>query len=351
MDRKSLYEISWQVPESVYRQDNALSYSTLAKYYREGFNKIDTLFDKVSSPSLTFGSMVDALITGGQEEFDRQFIVAEFPTLKPNIMDMVKELYARWNASYPSLSEIPNDMIITLSEEKQFQLNWKPETRARVIKESGEEYYSLLRAAGDKTVVNTDTMNEVMASVRALKESSATGFYFQDNDPFDTRYAREYQLKFKASLNGIGYRCMADLLLTDYEKMIIYPIDLKTSSHTEWDFYRSFVEWSYAIQARLYWRIIRDNLDNDSYFRDFALADYRFIVVNKSTLTPLVWEYPDTAKEGELRYYNTRNGNPIIVPDPEDIGNELVHYLKDAPRVPDNIKLDKPNNIIEWLTK
>ena len=52
----TLADISWLVSEEEYRADPALSYSTLAKFAREGFNKIDTLFDKVESPSLTFGS-------------------------------------------------------------------------------------------------------------------------------------------------------------------------------------------------------------------------------------------------------------------------------------------------------
>ena len=67
---KSLYDISWQVSEKEYRADPALSYSTLARYEREGFNNLDKLFDRLETPSLTFGSAVDSIITGGQEEFD-----------------------------------------------------------------------------------------------------------------------------------------------------------------------------------------------------------------------------------------------------------------------------------------
>ena len=52
---KSLKDVSWLVSEDTYRQDSALSYSTLAKYERGGFNSLSTLFDKVESPSLLFG--------------------------------------------------------------------------------------------------------------------------------------------------------------------------------------------------------------------------------------------------------------------------------------------------------
>ena len=57
--KKSLYDISWKCSEPEYRADPALSYSVLAKYEREGFENLDTLFDRVESPSLLFGSIVD----------------------------------------------------------------------------------------------------------------------------------------------------------------------------------------------------------------------------------------------------------------------------------------------------
>lgn len=350
-EKKSLYDISWKVDEPTYRKDEALSYSTLARFKREGFNKLDSLFEQISSPSLTFGSAVDALITGGQKEFDANFIVAEFPAIKPNIIDMVKRLYTLWGSTYLELKDIPNQNIILLSENEgvKFQLNWKPETRARVVKENGAEYYALLRSSGTKTVLNTEDKIAIDNAVRALKESPATKFYFQDNNPFDTRYDRQYQLKFKATLDGVDYRCMADLLIVDYEKKVIYPIDLKTSSHTEWDFWQSFLDWDYQIQARLYWRIIRDNLDRDDFFKEFELADYKFIVVNKQTLTPLVWEFPDTKKLGTLEYRHS--GAIISLIDPFKLGKTLSHYLKDKPKVPDNINITEPNNIVEWLNK
>lgn len=206
----NLYDISWKVSEPEYRQDKALSYSTLAKFAREGFNKLDSLFDRVDTPSLTFGSAVDALITGGQKEFDDNFIVAEFPVLKDSVVKMVRELFTRYSQQYRTLEDIPNNLIITLSEELQFQLNWKPETRAKVIKEQGSEYYAIMYTAQGKTILDVETKNQVDAAVRALKESPSTKWYFQENDPFDDTIQRYYQLKFKSTLEGIDYRCMAD---------------------------------------------------------------------------------------------------------------------------------------------
>src|SRR5574344_191538 len=93
MNRKSLKDISWDVDEATYRADSALSYSTLARYEREGFNGLPNLFDKLETSSLTFGSAVDSIITGGQEEFDSRFLVAEFPVIAGSIIKILKDLF------------------------------------------------------------------------------------------------------------------------------------------------------------------------------------------------------------------------------------------------------------------
>ena len=136
------------------------------------------------------------------------------------------------------------------------------------------------------------------------------------------------------------------LLLVDHEKKIVYPIDLKTSSHTEWDFFESFVQWRYDIQARLYWRIIRWNMDQDPLYKDYQLANYTFIVVNKKTLTPLRWKFEDTHTAGTLIYGKNKQ---IELNDPFEIGKELSNYLSSRPEVPTGIEVTENNSITQWL--
>ena len=342
---KTLYDISWQVDEPTYREDSALSYSTLARFNKTGFNGLSHLYDKIESPSLTFGSAVDALITGGQKEFDENFFVADFPKMKDSIVLITNELFNLYSTQYRTLEDIPNENIISLTETSEFQLNWKPETRAKVIKESGSTYYSIKYAAQSKTIISVETKNQIDATVRALKESPATKWYFMQNDVFDESIQRFYQLKFKASFGKVTYRCMADLIIVDHTNKIIYPVDLKTSGHKEWEFFNSFIQWQYQIQARLYWRIIRKNLDNSEY-ADYKLADYRFIVVNKETLTPLVWEFSDTMAKGSLYYGKQKQ---IECRDPFDIGEELYSYLSTTHTVPIGIEKNAINYLDKYL--
>lgn len=243
--KKKLSDISLNITEEEYRRDSALSYSTLARYEREGFNNLDKLFDRLETPSLTFGSAVDSIITGGQEEFDERFMVAEFPSTPDSITKMVKSLFSQYGDSYRSLITIPDDAIIKETEYQSYQMNWKPETRAKVIKERGADYYNLLFIAGSKTILDTQTYQDVCSAVRALKGSKSTQFYFAEDNPFEPDIERFYQLKFKGEFNGVKYRNMADLIIVNHKEKWVKPVDLKTSSHTEWDFYKSFVDWRY----------------------------------------------------------------------------------------------------------
>jgi len=345
MERKSLKDISWLVDEPTYRQDPALSYSTLATYERVGFEGLDHLYDKVESTSLSFGSYVDCYITEGEKAFNDKYMISDLPSLEPSVEPVVKEIFNQFKNSYTNINDIPDAQIMPIIAQYEYQTRWKPETRCKSIREKGQQYYYTLFMAKDKTVIPQNVYNKVFACVRALKDSPQTKFYFCEDNPFDN-VERNYQLKFKATFNGIPYRCMADLLVVLHDKKVVIPVDLKTSSHREYDFYKSFVQWKYIIQAKLYWRIIRSNMDKDDYFKDFRLADYRFIVVNNiDNPNPLVWGFDKTQEEGEFRVGDT------VMRDPEVIGSELYHYLQERPQVPNGIKVEGINSITEWLSK
>lgn len=345
MERRSLRDISWQVSEAEYRADPALSYSTLARYEREGFNNLGKLFDKIESPSLTFGSLVDTLITGTEEEFNNQFMVAQLDNPPSDTLVVItKKLFDTWKDGYTDLRDIPDDMILSTIQDIQWNNHWLPKTRAKKIKEDCASYYKLLYISEGRTIISSYTYQDALNLVDKLKSADSTRFYFEENNMFDNSVERFYQLKFKANIRGIDYRCMADLLLVLHDKKIVVPVDLKTSSKPEWDFYKSFIDYRYDCQARLYWWIIRQNMDNDPYFKDFKLADYRFIVANKRSLTPLVWVFE---KSRQLTDIVTRDWK--ILRHPFIIGEELRSYLDNKPIVPEGINLVKPNIIDNWI--
>lgn len=343
--RKSLYDISWQVDEPTYRKDTALSQSTISSYERGGFESLDTLFEPYSSPSLTFGSAVDCIITDGEEAFANRFFISDMPKVSPTAEPIVKEIYNTFHNSYTNINDIPESELMPILSQMGWKgnTNWGTKAKCDAIRKEGSQYYQTMFMAGDKTILSQDTYNKVFACVRALKDSPQTKMYFAENDPFND-IERFYQLKFKEKLDNNIYRGMMDLIVVDHKNKVIYPCDLKTSHNREYNFPKSFIQFRYDIQARLYWRLIRKAMDKDDYFKDFKLANFKFIVVNNfDAPLPLVWGFGKTQSVGTIEL----GGNKLR--DPETIGDELYKYLECKPFVPFNIDQNGVNSIEHWF--
>ena len=342
---KELSDISVKISNEEYFNGPEMHHSTISTFDREGFACLATLFDTKESPSLTFGSAVDCLITDGQQAFDNEFVVSDC-VISDKLNKAITTLWKTYGLAY-NLRDIPTNAILSVYEEAELDSRTK-DLHKRIAKiYEGQEYYNLLCNSSGKKIISSEVYNTVQRTVATLKESPETRNYFAPNDVFNADIKRYYQLKFKATLNNIEYAVMADELIVDYKHKIIVPIDLKTSSNKEYDFAKSFIHWGYSHQARLYWRVIRACLDKDDFFKDFELKDYLFIVINKESLHPVVWEYKDTKKEGSLFY---GKNNQIEVRDPEEIAHELNSYIVNPTEVPSGIISGK-NDLIVWLNK
>jgi hypothetical protein len=341
--KKSIKEIFWDISEPEYRKDPALSQSTLATFERKGFEGLDTLFEPVSSSALTFGSCVDCLITEGEKAFEERYHIADIPKIKPSAGPIIKEIYNLFHNAYTNIQDIPDADIMPVILKNNYQSNWQPKTRVKSIKDEGSRYYQTMFMAKDKTVITQEVYNRVFACVQALKNSEQTRYYFCADNPFDD-IERVYQQKVKGKLGKITYRGMPDLLIVNHKDKTVIPCDLKTSSGKEYDFPKHFIEWGYQIQARLYWRLIRQAMDKDEYFKYFQLRDFRFIVVNSNSIpVPLVWIFDGTQTRGDI----ILGGK--VCRDPEKIGEELVYYLTEKPLVPIGINLTRLNSIEQCL--
>lgn len=300
---KSLKELAWNVTEEEYRKDPAYSYSTLAKFEREGWRNFSTLFDRVETPSLTFGQAVDTLTLPVEgENFEDSFIVCDFPEMSDTLITITKELHKMFSSKHKKLGDISDVDISDTAVRNNYYANARYATfRVKNIREQCEEYYSLLTLAGDKTILSSEEYKDVLDCVNELKTNPYSKEFLVE-DPFALEKELLYQLKFKGTYKGIGLRCMFDAIQVDHYAKIITPIDLKTTGHPEEEFEKSFFKWKYYIQARLYTEILRQNLEDDPYFKHFRIGPYRFITINRRTKAPVVWKYEDNIGKEDLIY-------------------------------------------------
>ena len=90
-------------------------------------------------------------------------------------------------------------------------------------------------------------------------------------------------------------------------------------------------------------------MDKDPFFKDFKLEDYRFVVVNRKSLCPMVWDFDKTQVIGPIEFINSWN-TKYTMRDPYVIGSELKYYLDHPDMVcPDNGMLSEDGNSIMWF--
>ena len=346
MNKKSLKEISWKVSEAKYRQDKSYSYSLLARYNNLGFSKIKDLFQEISSASLSFGSMVDTLLTEGIDKYNELYIPKDFDGVGDKTASIIDIIYDRYGKDYESMNSIPYEELLGVLNELSYQNNWTEEKRVEKIIVLGDSYYKFKILSKNKEIVSVKDYSDGINCFKAIHNNSFINNFFRPNPMEDDSIERLFQLKFKSKYKNIDLKCMADLLVVDHKNKVIIPCDLKTTFPPEYEFYNSFVKWGYYIQAQLYWYIIKQNLLQDDYFKDFELLDFRFIVVSRESLQPIVWTFRQTKEEetivtGKNKTIELKNWRVIL--------EELHFYLRNKSPVPRDIKINRDNDLDIFL--
>lgn len=313
-------DLCWNVDECSYRKDASYSYSILSKYLKLGFEGLSQLRKSEETQALIEGSIVDCLMTDA-DNFDNIFYIAKHKC--PDSLIPIVEILLSTGQYYDT---IPESSILTVA--KNWQSNYKDETKLKKLKDTISEYYNARLEHPNHMCITQEMFDSCMASVMALKNSKATSEYFTSSTE-----DREvlYQCKFKGRYNKIPIRCMADIIIVDYKAKTIQISDLKTSSRPEYSFYDSFVKWNYDIQARLYTALISSIIAN-SEFKEFTILPFQFIVVNKNTLNPCIWIYDKCFEKGNIVI------NTTTLVDWRNILTELNDYESSNTTVPKGIK-------------
>ena len=95
MNFKSLKDLSLDISEAEYRLDPALSYSRLSQFFKNGAKALISN-EKIDTPSLRFGSLVDCILTA-PEEFDDRFYVADIDRFSDTFRKMTEDIFANHN--------------------------------------------------------------------------------------------------------------------------------------------------------------------------------------------------------------------------------------------------------------
>lgn len=310
---KELKDIAWNVTEEEYRADSAFSYSALSTFDREG---LEGMGKPVKGYPIDFGSLVDTILTE-EDQVENKFV---FTNATPPT-DVMKDICDELLLLDQPLQEIGVTKIYEVARNNNYgSANWKKETIHAKVLESISNYFELMKTVGDKTIMSIDDKIKADRCVETMFDRFSN--YFTD-----TSFMKHYfQLKFKTNVEfgddinreNIEYRSMFDLINVDYVNKIIYPKDIKTTGKRERDFIDSFYHWRYIYQGFSYAYNLKKTILEDEYFKDFEIADFSFLVVNRDFPKPFEFILKGSGyKANEPAFKKLPNvvyNNKVIVP-------------------------------------
>ena len=319
--------------DEFYAKQFAFSYSSLNKllyspslFYRDYIlGEKEELLDK----SLVEGRVIHALLLD-QESFDEQFVIAQEKLPSENLRDVVEKVYDKYldNMSYikemalgvqeyseRKLADFPQEILDVLKEKNFYQNIKKDEDRlAKVVTTETEEYFTFLKEASGKTVIDTETYGRCVDIVDKLKNHECMRIMGMVGNTELSSVFNELMIEVDSKFVGFpfGLKGMIDNLYVDTKSRVIRVNDLKTTSKTLADFPETVKFYNYWMQAAVYMRLARSLMHNlkDDY-KDFNIV-FSFVVIDKysqiyvfevSEETMTNWEIDLQEKLKEAKYH------------------------------------------------
>jgi len=186
---------------------------------------------------------------------------------------------------------------------------------AKIITEETTTYFEFLKAKGNKTLLDDETLKRCKEAVDILRSnvhvSYLLGLHANDFNNVEVHNEKEFRCSTRfCDLHGI-----IDNIHIDHDNRNITINDLKTSGKTLSDFKETIEFYNYWVQAAIYWTLVQDN------FKDLISKGYtvqfHFIVIDKynqvyafpvSMSTMINWCVELHVKlEHAMWYYNNKN--------------------------------------------
>lgn len=261
------------------------------------------------------GSLVDTLLTGTTEQFEKEYHIstlADKPSDKEMMMckDMV-DLYSELKDHFTKKLEeefdkerktilqttlnglcISDEIILKVIDQHGWQPKWKTDTRIEKIKTTCAEYLQELMISLGKQIITISEYDLAKAIVASLKTNINTAQYFDGRYEEDVHVDIHFQLPIYFDMDGTECKALLDMVVvildSDGIVLSIQPFDIKTVADYTINFPKNLKRFRYDIQAAWYLEALtksyRECFSYEHYSEDFHFLPFTFIV--ESTIKP-----------------------------------------------------------------
>jgi len=273
----TIFTNTLDISEQDYRALDAVSYSAISGYIRDGLSAIRE--QKVAGEAMIFGSLLDCMIFT-PADLDNRFTIVESIDIPDRAKEIIDEYCKRFDHE-----EMDPEHVIILMDEFDYYRSVKNNRINKIINDEGIRYHNQRRKMDSRTPITEE--------MRSLAIECATALYCNKytEEWFKIKHHQEIinQAKFHFTVDGVPLKCMCDTIKIDHDAQLITISDLKTTGSHESMFRESVRKFRYDIQADLYrWMVMRC-IKNE--FKHYKVDAFQFIVINKNNRSPMIWGY------------------------------------------------------------
>ena len=293
---KDLTLLSLPISEQEYRKLPLISYSDLSSFVQKGFRSLT--MEKFQNSGMSEGKILDILLTGDKNTIAENLAILEFDLPSDNIVAIIQNtIQALKLTKQPIPKSLTGTLPIAVTNQFHIQAkvlgygqSWKPEILIKKIVDEGNIYFSFYLENKDKQIVDFSTFEKISDLIPELQLNPYTNDYIvcenEDIEFYD-------QLKFSLPDGEFKIKGMMDRIIVDHKNKTIQICDFKLTNEDEEEFEIRILKFNYDIQAMVYNYIIKEIIKEDSYYQDFTVLPFKFIVIDPDTNSPIVWQFPD----------------------------------------------------------
>ena len=288
---------------------------------------------KKESDSFVFGKLVDAMLLGTKEDFQKEYHISELTVLPSDTMqlmikklvEIVKEDYIEQinviespidnaivmdqaelfventNDSFVTFAEIMSNFehyIVAITQEFNYQPRWGDQAKISNFLKEKDYYLDLVKAEG-KIVISSEVYSQAVTFCDNLRNHPRTSRFFDvENLSLNPDVEVYYQLPIYFEYEGLSCKALLDIVFVEHISLgtvKVTPIDLKSMHGNTYNFPQQVYNYRYDIQAAWYTLALK------KWFSDCEAIVLPFMfVVNSSTLLnkPLCFQLSESVIEG-----------------------------------------------------
>lgn len=259
--------------EKEYENSTAVNYSLL-KLLNDHPLKAKNYIDKtyhIESDSLTWGSLIDCLLTC-PKELENIFYITEENKLPKDKMKLWADQV--WLLSKENINLIDDNIILESRKIAEYDARLKNDSAIEKFKKEAIPYINILNVAEKKEIITIELLNEANSVIEKVKSNKFLIDFFNKRQTDNSIVEFQYCLNFDLNVNNIQTLCKAkiDQLIINNDMAII--IDYKTCKSID-DFIDSYKKYRYYLQAAMYCEAIKT-------IKTIKYITFYFITINRN---------------------------------------------------------------------